>query len=43
LSELEQHRAYWEIDNLLPMEWPLWMEACRYGDALVMPASQTLH
>lgn len=21
-----------EVDKVLPMEWPLWMEACRYND-----------
>lgn len=21
-----------DIDDVLPMEWPLWMEACRYHD-----------
>jgi hypothetical protein len=34
--------AYSEIDELLPTEWPMWMEACRYQD---LPASVgvTLH
>lgn len=28
----QQQSAYRQLDNLLPMEWPIWMEACRYGD-----------
>lgn len=28
----EQLRAHRCIDQVLPMEWPLWMEACRYED-----------
>ena len=34
LSTVEQHTAYEQIDKVLPMEWPLWMEACRYGDGV---------
>ena len=43
LSEQEQPRAYQAIDNMLPCDWPLWMEACRYGDGRVQPLSQILH
>jgi hypothetical protein len=25
-------KAQQDIDDVLPMEWPLWMEACRYHD-----------
>jgi hypothetical protein len=32
LSTIEQHYAHEHIDRVLPMEWPLWMEACRYSD-----------
>lgn len=32
LADEDQKKAYAHIDNLLPMEWPLWMEACRYED-----------
>jgi len=32
LPEALQHRAHQTIDNVLPMEWPMWMEACRYED-----------
>lgn len=28
----QQQSAYRQLDSLLPMEWPIWMEACRYGD-----------
>jgi len=28
----EQQTAYQQIDLILPMEWPLWMENCRYQD-----------
>jgi hypothetical protein len=27
-----QRRANQTVDALLPMEWPLWMEACRFED-----------
>lgn len=30
-EEVKLH-AYQHIDQVLPMEWPLWMEACRYQD-----------
>jgi hypothetical protein len=32
LSVDDQQRAHRRINQVLPMEWPLWMEACRYGD-----------
>lgn len=32
LSGDAQQRAHQQIDQVLPMEWPLWMEACRYQD-----------
>ncbi len=28
----DQVIAQQHIDMVLPMEWPLWMEACRYND-----------
>ncbi|MGK0499158.1 MAG: hypothetical protein ACJAYG_000790 [Oceanicoccus sp.] len=28
----DQLQAHYHIDQVLPMEWPLWMEACRYDD-----------
>lgn len=28
----DQQKAHRKIDEVLPMEWPLWMEACRYED-----------
>ena len=43
LSEQDQARAYEAIDQMLPFDWPLWMEACRYGDGCVQPLSLTLH
>ena len=54
LPATEQQMAQQKIDDVLPMEWPLWMEACRYGDELqpigfddmpewVTQASATLH
>ena len=33
LSEDDQLQAHLHIDQVLPMEWPLWMEACRYEDS----------
>jgi hypothetical protein len=33
LPESQQQDAYLHIDNVLPMEWPIWMEACRYNDS----------
>jgi hypothetical protein len=32
LPEALQTQAHQTIDNVLPMEWPMWMEACRYED-----------
>jgi hypothetical protein len=32
LSKDDQLQAHQHIDQVLPMEWPLWMEACRYED-----------
>ena len=32
LSKEDQHKAYSDVESVLPMEWPLWMEACRYDD-----------
>ncbi len=37
----EQQRAYRQIDAMLPMEWPFWMELCRYEDQLGQ--QQSLH
>lgn len=30
----DQFQPVWQeqIESVLPMEWPLWMEACRYRD-----------
>jgi len=39
----QQVRAQRDIDRALPMEWPLWMEACRYDDGDIAAASQQLH
>jgi hypothetical protein len=38
----EQFQAQQTIDQVLPMEWPLWMEACRYEDG-DQGCQQTLH
>lgn len=43
LSELEQRRAQNAINKMLPMEWPLWMEACRYDDVFVQSQPVTIH
>ena len=32
LPAAEQQSAYLLIDDILPMEWPLWMETCRYEE-----------
>jgi hypothetical protein len=32
LPQPDQIHAHLHIDKVLPMEWPLWMEACRYED-----------
>ena len=29
LPRTEQQQAWQQLDALLPMEWPLWMELCR--------------
>ncbi|ARN73910.1 hypothetical protein [Oceanicoccus sagamiensis] len=33
LPAADQMQAHQDIDKVLPMEWPLWMEACRYEDS----------
>ena len=44
LPEADQMQAHQHIDAVLPMEWPLWMEACRYEDsASVSDTEVTLH
>ena len=44
LPEAEQSEVYHRIDRVLPMEWPLWMEACRYRDGGVsVEDGVTLH
>ena len=44
LPQREQLKAHMTIDRVLPMEWPLWMEACRYQDAeAVASQSVTFH
>ncbi len=32
LPAADQMQAHQHIEDVLPMEWPLWMEACRYED-----------
>jgi hypothetical protein len=32
LPETAQYQVHQHIDDVLPMEWPMWMEACRYED-----------
>lgn len=32
LPEADRQSAYLLIDDMLPMEWPLWMESCRNED-----------
>lgn len=32
LPAAEQQSAYLLIDDILPMEWPFWMETCRYEE-----------
>ena len=32
LPQVAQLMAHQHIEQVLPMEWPLWMEACRYQD-----------
>lgn len=43
LSEQEQNQAYNAIDAMLPIEWPMWMEACRYDDVAVQAPSASVH
>lgn len=43
LPERDQIKVQQTIDRVLPMEWPLWMEACRYEDRDPIPANITLH
>ena len=48
VSELpvaEQLKAQETIEQVLPMEWPLWMEACRYedGSRYTANANRVLH
>jgi hypothetical protein len=42
LPESERQGAYLLIDELLPMEWPLWMETCRIEDEQQQQAGQAL-
>ena len=39
----DQIQAHEKLDKVLPMEWPLWMEACRYEDNVAQLDTQTLH
>ena len=32
LPAADQMQVHQDIEKVLPMEWPLWMEACRYQD-----------
>ena len=45
LPIVEQQQAQQQIDQILPMEWPLWMEACRYQDGLTFAEQEgaTIH
>ncbi len=43
LPATAQLQAHEHIDQVLPMEWPLWMEACRYEDGNRQSQQQTLH
>ena len=45
LSLVEQEKAQQHIDTILPMEWPLWMEACRYQDGMTFAEQEgaTIH
>lgn len=38
----DQIRVHQRLDEVLPMEWPLWMEACRYEDGVPATAA-TIH
>ena len=42
LPRLQQMEALRVIDQALPMEWPLWMEACRYEDNPDRPPAGTV-
>lgn len=33
LPATDQIETHQQIDRMIPMEWPLWMEACRYEDS----------
>lgn len=39
----DQMQAHEKLNNVLPMEWPLWMEACRYEDSVEQLDTHTLH
>ncbi len=43
LPEVEQQQVHLHIDQVLPMEWPLWMEACRYQDGELDTGLVILH
>lgn len=44
LPKAAQQQACYAIDSLLPMEWPLWMEACRFDDgSSVASENSTFH
>lgn len=44
LPVAEQMHVHQQLDQVLPMEWPLWMEACRYEDEIVADGQGvTLH
>lgn len=42
LPESDQQTAYLLVEDILPMEWPLWMESCRYEDEQ-LASQQLLH
>ncbi|WP_101758587.1 hypothetical protein [Oceanicoccus sp. KOV_DT_Chl] len=44
LPMVDQIQAQQTIEQVLPMEWPLWMEACRYEDGNSTSVTEfTLH
>ena len=43
LPRAEARAVYRRLDALLPADWPLWMEACRYGDAGAGVGPRILH
>lgn len=44
LPETAQYQIHQQIDDVLPMEWPMWMEACRYEDfEICVAAAETFH